>query len=158
MISKRELSEELDIKEKMINTLETRETLFDEYTGKPYHNIVKDILEFIAKPAEWKKKQVDEWNNYYEMVKTTNAYERYQMQKEAFKKDDIGLVKKIAEVSRRALAEGRQQISLPRELDIESLKQDYHYLQYLNLKKRVVSLKKQLGETSAYELAKEVFK
>jgi len=158
MISKRELSEELDIKEKMVNTLETRETLFDEYTEKPYHNIVKDILEFIAKPAEWKKKQADEWDNYYEMVKTTNAYERYQMQRKAFKKGDIGLVKKIAEVSRRALAEGRQQIPLPRELDIESLKQDYHYLQYLNLKKRVVSLKKQLGETSAYESAKEVFK
>jgi len=155
MISKRDLQGQLEIKRQIVAKLETQETLFDN--GNPYHNIVLDVLEFLTQPKEEQRRLMSEWDKYYEDVKETNAYKRYQMQKEAFKKRDFDLVKRIANVSRKALRENKHQLAKPKGIDFELLYHNSQYQWYLKLKNEVISLRKQLGEEDTFETAKKIF-
>ena len=156
MIGKRDLQDRLEIKEKIIDNLETQETLFDR--GEPYHNTVLDILEFLSQPGEERHLQREEWTKYYEAVRGTNAYKRYQMQKGAFERGDFGLVSEIARVSRKALKENKRQLTKPNGIDFEFLIHGSQYQRYSNLKSEVASLRRQLGEEDTFETAKGIFK
>ena len=155
MISKKDLRDQLEIKEKKVAILETQETLYDN--NIPYHNIVLDVLEFLTQPKEDQYRRKEEWSKYYEAVKGTNAYKRYEMQREAFKKRDFDLVKKIASVARKALAENKREFVRPKGIDFESLYHNSRYQEYLRLKNAVASLRKQLGEEDTFETAKKIF-
>ena len=156
MISKKELREELDEKMKEITLLETNDVLFDAM-GNPRHNIVIDVLSFLSLPNEAQRRIRKEWDDYYRAVRKTKAYKRFVMQKEAFFKNDMALVKEIAAVSRKALAMGRRELKKPEGIDIERLYYSREYQHYLSLRARVAQLRKKLGITDSYLAAKKIF-
>jgi hypothetical protein len=156
-LSKRELLEELKKAQDQVVIMEAQETITDPYTGEKRPNVVLAVLEFLTQPIEEQKRQIKEWDDYYEAVKKTKAYKRWQMQKEAFAKNDMALVKRIAEVSRRAREEKREELTKPKGVDFYSLYYSDEYQHYLRLKHRVVSLKRQLGETDLVDIAEGIF-
>ena len=157
MINKRELKEQLKKKEEAIIAWETQEEIYDPDTQESRRNVVLDVLEFLSQPWEERQRQIKEWDDYYEAVKKTKAYRRWEMQREAFKKGDLALVKKIAAVSRRAREEGRFELTKPAGVDFYSLYLGSDFQRYKRLKGEVASLKKQLGEVDLLETDKGIF-
>ena len=79
MINKRELKEQLKKKEEAIIAWETQEEIYDPDTQESRHNVVLDVLEFLRQPYEERQRQIKEWDDYYEAVKKTKAYRRWEM-------------------------------------------------------------------------------
>lgn len=81
------------------------------------HPIVKAWKEFIALPYANQMKIRSQWEEYYKAVRSTYAYERFLIQKDALKAGDIGTVKGLAEEARQQRINEDWELQMPTGTD-----------------------------------------
>ena len=123
------------------------------------HPTVKALLEFEELPEGEKQHRLDEWNNYFEMVRTTKAYQRFKIAKDAYRKGDMARVRDIAKVSRKAMEQNRTELIKPKGIDYEGERNSYDFGLYRQALGKIKSIKNELAKRGeSYYLAEEIYK
>jgi len=122
------------------------------------HPLVKSILEFEELPEGERQHRLDEWNNYFEMVRTTKAYQRFKMSKDAYHRGDMATVKEVAKVSRKAMEQNKTELVKPEGIDYEGERNSNEFNLYKQALGKIKFFKKELAQRGeSYYLAEEVY-
>jgi len=120
--------------------------------------MVGKMLKWQALPPEEKNRITQEWEEYYQAVKSSRAYQRFYQQKEAFKAGMMSVVKALAEEARKDLEEKTDWIPKPTSIDPNQFDADTSCERYRWILKAIEETKdllRKAGDTEA--LAEEIF-
>jgi hypothetical protein len=122
------------------------------------HPTVTALLEFEGLPEGKKQHHLDEWNNYFDMARTTEAYRRFKVAKDAYRKGDMARVRDIAKVSRKAMEQNKTELVKPRGIDYEGERNSHEFNLYKQALGKIKSFKNELAQRGeSYFLAEEIY-
>jgi hypothetical protein len=94
------------------------------------------------------------WVKYYEAVKNTRSYKRWQEQREAYKKGDMATVKMFASEAKAQLLEEGWELKQPSSQDPDFLQNKPHVKMWLDVREKLNKLD---PEDAGYRTAMEIF-
>lgn len=114
--------------------------------------VVQTYLKYEAmKP--WQQQQlIDEWNDYFEKVQTTNAYKRYKAQSKAFKQVKTKLVKGFSDKAMEQIEKQDWGLVKPRLDDPLYISNHQDVVQYKSFRDELNKLMKIDDEFKAFGL------
>jgi hypothetical protein len=158
VVTKKQLKNKLMYLEALKGRLERGMDLIDGQLVPKAVNMVGKMLRYRALPQAEREQIANDWEGYYDLVKHSRAYERYQEQRQAYRENRMDRVRGLAAEARQDLEQKTDWIPKPSSVDPDEFSRHYDCQRYWRTIKAINDTKEALKRMGDEEtLAEEIF-